>query len=214
MKKHLLYLLLLLLAGRGQAQTFKEWFRQKKTQKEYLMVQIAALKAYKDQLQKGYNTVKKGTDLISDITSGELSLHTDYFSSLKAVNPEIRQQSRADDIAAWRKYMLEDKKRIEKLLSENHKLFTDREIKGYMDWYSEIGKEADHDMDDLKLLLEDGRLELTDEQRLQRIGALYGSMQKKYSRQKRMSHALGQAMRFKEKSQRETEILRKMHGLP
>ncbi|MCH5688762.1 conjugal transfer protein TraI [Niabella sp. W65] len=47
MKKILLFLLLVVSAGSNlQAQTFAEWFQQKKTQKKYLLQQIAALQVY------------------------------------------------------------------------------------------------------------------------------------------------------------------------
>jgi len=47
MKKIFLFLLLVVSAGSNlQAQTFAEWFQQKKTQKKYLLQQIAALQVY------------------------------------------------------------------------------------------------------------------------------------------------------------------------
>ena len=46
MKKLLIMFLLGMLATTTQAQTFAEWFKQKKTQKKYLVQQIAALQVY------------------------------------------------------------------------------------------------------------------------------------------------------------------------
>ena len=54
MKQFTLLILFVLAGGLSQAQTFNEWFRQKATQKKYLIQQIAALQVYLDYVQKGY----------------------------------------------------------------------------------------------------------------------------------------------------------------
>jgi len=197
------------LAG---AQTFSEWFRQKKTQKKYLIQQIAALEVYKDFLKKGYKVVKDGTGLIGDITGGEFNLHADYFGSLKSVNPDIREQSRADDMVKLRQEMLRDKDRIEKLLETKSFIAPDERTR-YNSWYESIGKEADSDLEELKLLLEDGKLELDDAARISRIDKLYKDMQTRYTAQRKFSARLLQMVRAREQSLKDAELLRKMHGL-
>src|SRR5690606_38045577 len=69
----------------AQSPTFNEWFRQKKTQRKYLVKQIAALKVYLEYLKKGYEIVDKGLTTIGEIKNGTFSLDKDYFNSLKAV---------------------------------------------------------------------------------------------------------------------------------
>ena len=101
MKKMLLFLLIFMPAiGSLRAQTFAEWFRQKKTQKEYLLQQIAALQIYIGYAQKGYKIAKEGLTAIGSFTRGEFNLHGDYFHSLKTVNPEIRKYVKVADIIA------------------------------------------------------------------------------------------------------------------
>ena len=58
MKKILILFLLTIIVTTTQAQTFAEWFRQKKTQKQYLIQQIAALQVYIGYAQKGYSIAK------------------------------------------------------------------------------------------------------------------------------------------------------------
>ena len=72
-------LILLLVMGMGvslSAQTFSEWFSQKKTQIKYLQQQIAALAAFTDDLQDGYHIIQKGTGVISDLCQGDFELHS------------------------------------------------------------------------------------------------------------------------------------------
>lgn len=59
----------------SKVQTFHEWFRQKKTQKKYLIQQIAALKVYLGYVQKGYSIAQKGLTTVSNIKKGNFDLH-------------------------------------------------------------------------------------------------------------------------------------------
>src|SRR3954469_16187075 len=90
MKTTFIISLLLAFAGQSQGQTFSEWFRQKKTQKKYLIEQIAALQVYTGYLEKGYSIVIEGLSQISNIKHSDFDLHADYFSSLKYINPSIK----------------------------------------------------------------------------------------------------------------------------
>ena len=71
MKKMTLLLILFISFGQLlQAQTFAEWFQQKKTQKKYLVKKIAALQVYIEFAEKGYKIAKEGLNTIGVFTSG------------------------------------------------------------------------------------------------------------------------------------------------
>lgn len=74
----------------GSAQNSDEWLRQRKTQLCYLAEQTTALRMYAGYLEKGYGIVQSGLALISDVKTGEFSLHKDYFAGLQAVKPAVR----------------------------------------------------------------------------------------------------------------------------
>jgi len=81
-----------------QAQTFSEWFAQKKTQKKYLLEQIAALEVYVDMARKGYQMVGSGLETVRSISSGELGLHDAFFAGLKLVSPVVKGDRRVAEI--------------------------------------------------------------------------------------------------------------------
>jgi hypothetical protein len=81
-----------------KAQTFDEWFRQKKTQIQYLIDQIAALKVYSQSLEKGYQITGAGLKFIHGVKKGDFDLHQFYFSSLKKVNPQVKSYTKIADI--------------------------------------------------------------------------------------------------------------------
>ena len=58
---------MVLCAENLTAQTWAEWFRQKATQKKYLLQQIAALHVYSGYLSKGYSIAKDGLNTIKSI---------------------------------------------------------------------------------------------------------------------------------------------------
>src|SRR5437868_9760602 len=101
--KGLLILCLLLLGfvKRSEAQTFAEWFSQKKTQIKYLTLQIAALEQYSSYIKQGYAISRNGLGNIGGYLKGEYGSHSTYYSSLKTVNPEIKSNDKADSIARY-----------------------------------------------------------------------------------------------------------------
>jgi hypothetical protein len=82
----------------AQAQTFAEWFSQKKTQIKYLTQQIAALEQYQAYLKQGYMVSKNGLGFIGGAVKAEFDLHGSYYSSLKVVNPFIGHSPKVDSI--------------------------------------------------------------------------------------------------------------------
>ncbi|MBO9573555.1 MAG: hypothetical protein J7497_15310, partial [Chitinophagaceae bacterium] len=82
----------------GSAQTWSEWFKQKKTQIKYLTQQIAALQIYIGYARKGYEIADKGLTAIGDIKNGEFNLYRDFFSSLREVNSNLHAYSRREGI--------------------------------------------------------------------------------------------------------------------
>jgi len=82
----------------AQAQTFAEWFSQKKTQIKYLNDQITGLVQYGSAIRQGYLFASQGLGGISGWMKSEFDLHNSYYSSLRSVNPVIKNNAKADSI--------------------------------------------------------------------------------------------------------------------
>src|SRR4051812_7118892 len=98
MKYVIAILLLLLVQYKSKAQTFDEWFKQKKTQKKYLLQQIAALQVYSGYLQKGYEIAEQGLTVIGNIKKGDFNLHSSFIGSLKSINQRISKYTKVTDM--------------------------------------------------------------------------------------------------------------------
>ncbi|MCH7400864.1 hypothetical protein ACFOUP_12860 [Belliella kenyensis] len=71
------------------AQNANEWLRPKRTQRNYLITQIAALQLYGNALKRGYDTFQAGSGLIRDVKAGEFSLHNQQLQTLLGFSPRL-----------------------------------------------------------------------------------------------------------------------------
>lgn len=202
---------LLLLGGIAQAQTFNEWFRQKSTQRKYLLQQIAALEVYKGYVKKGYQIVSGGLDVIQDMRNGEFGLHKNYFSSLKKVNPKIRRS-----IQVFRCIELEAKLIRQCNRHMGHLRRSGRMSKEQLDYLEGVFRRVLDDcastLDELLALITDGQLEMKDDERIKRINELHGAIESQYLFVERFG---GDALRLaaaRETEQQEVDRVRGYYG--
>ena len=180
MKKLLILFLLGMLASTTQAQTFAEWFKQKKTQKKYLVQQIAALQVYIGYAQKGYSIAKEGLNTIGDFKRGEFNLHNGYFNSLKNVNPKIKQYAKVADIMAMQVIIIQGYSRTRRHVRESG-AFNGEELDYIMRVLDRLLDDCENTLDELITVTSDGNLEMNDDERLKRIDILYQDMTDKYT---------------------------------
>lgn len=171
----MLMAVLVLLSGlcaQVQAQTFGEFFNQKKTQKKYLLEQIAALQIYIGYAKKGYALVDGGLNVVRDMTSGEFSLHGAFISSLKSVSPVVRRNVKLAQIVAYQVSMARafGEFKGSSVLSVADQLYI-LEVK------AAVLADCAADLESLLMVVSAGRLEMEEADRIRRIDALYLAMQ-------------------------------------
>ncbi|ETZ20157.1 hypothetical protein [Pedobacter sp. V48] len=154
-----------------RAQTWAEWFKQKKTQQKYLVQQIAALQVYIGYAKKGYEIVGSGLQTVRDISNGEFNLHHVFISGLKQVSPAIRTDVRIAELVALQFGIV---KNINGLKSSGG-LSTDQLIY-VVEVANEVISECYHDLEELLLIITSGKLEMKDDERLSRLNEIYERM--------------------------------------
>ena len=180
MKTPFVILLFIVVVKTSNAQTFSEWFRQKKTQKKYLIEQIAALEVYSGYLEKGYSIVHEGLSQINSIKHGEFDLHEGYFTSLKNINPHIKDYTEVNNILSLKQQIEIICRRVLKQTKSTNEFNIDQ--RHYIGLVFEKLREGCHtDWDLLVQLLTPKQVQLKDDERLCKIGGLYDDMQEKYS---------------------------------
>lgn len=179
MKKFLLIGMICFSASRTQGQTFNEWFRQKETQIQYLIDQIATLQLYGQTLEKGYQITYTGLKIVDGIKKGDFDLHQLHFTSLKKVNPKVKSYSKIDDIILLQDAIINVCKKQKKRLSQARE-FSNDEISYSTRVFDNLLDECGQIIDQLMAVLMDGNFEMKDDERLQIIDQLYEQMKDRY----------------------------------
>lgn len=179
MKRLFILVLFVILSSGTKAQTFAEWFHQSATQKKYLLKQIAGLQVYIGYIQKGYSIAKQGLNTISDIKHGEFNLYKNYFSSLKEVNPKIKNYSKVADIILLQMNSVKVYKEAAKQIKQS-KSFSATEITYINSVFERLLDDCTKTIDELITVTTSGQLEMKDDERLKRIDRLYNDMQTNY----------------------------------
>ncbi|WP_367753759.1 hypothetical protein [Flavobacterium sp. WC2430] len=149
-------------------------------QRKVLLQQIAALKVYTDYAQKGYSVAKKGLTTIGDFKRGEFNLHSDYFNSLKTVNPKIKTYAKVGEIIAVQLKIIKNSSFIIKQVQWDD-LFHGNEIAYIKRVVDRLIENCDGNLEELLTIVTDGQLEMKEEERMKRIDALYLNMLENYS---------------------------------
>ncbi|QQL49965.1 hypothetical protein [Mucilaginibacter ginkgonis] len=162
------------MAAYADAQTFAEWFNQKKTQKKYLLDQIAALQVYSGYLRNGYYIAQKGLGSISGSVHSEFNLHQDYFRSLTVVKPSLADQ-------AVNRQLMELAEGINRNFSALGRLdYSNNEERKYI---SSVGTRVLADCEENLLLyqrINSGAVYLSDHDRVMRNSQIVGALKSNY----------------------------------
>lgn len=164
----------------AKAQTWDEWFKQKKTQKKYLLQQVAALQVYIGYAQKGYRRAKDGLDFIGDVKNGEFRLHNAFFGSLKSINPEIRKYYKVAGIIELQTSILKSCNETKKQL-RNGGMMRAEELSYVSESFDRMLDNCADLVDELITVTTANKLELKDDERIRRIDAIDQQMRDNYS---------------------------------
>ncbi|SCW38074.1 hypothetical protein SAMN03159284_00103 [Mucilaginibacter sp. NFR10] len=163
------------LATTVRAQTFAEWFQQKKTQKKYLLQQIAALQVYASYYKAGNNIARNGLGSITGYLKSENNLHTTYYNNLQNVSLIVKNNKQVKDILQWQRDILNRMNTLDKTANLN-----DGERKYILQVRTALFKDCDQQITELQNVVTDTKLKMSDEERLKNIGAIHTSMQNNY----------------------------------
>lgn len=207
--KHII-IILMLSAQVCQAQTYDEWVHQKKTQKKYLLQQIAALKLYSGYLQKGYTIASGGLKTIHAIKTGSYNLHNKFFESLGIVNPRIKQYKKVGDIIAMQIVIA---KITAKTTQQCRNALSTEELNYLGTVFKKLLGDSADDLDRLMDVITNNKNEMTDEERIKAIEQIYDAMKDKQSFIQSFSYSAKGLIIQRMAEKKEVIISRKLNGL-
>lgn len=158
-------------SGTVSGQTSGEFFKQKKTQKKYLLQQILALQVYIGQAKKGYDMIGSGLNTIKDFSQGEFGLHHVFTSSLKLVSPQISGHVKVAEIISDQALILKAFNQIKgkALLTLEAQVYVQQVKAGVME-------DCLRNLEELVLVVVSGKVEMTTDQRIFRLDKISKAM--------------------------------------
>jgi Tfp pilus assembly protein PilP len=173
--KSIIIILLCLQCLNTKAQTFAEWFSQKKTQQKYLLQQIAALQVYSTYLKQGYGIATKGLGSISGYLKSENGLHQTYYNRLRTADAAVKNNPMVKEILAWQQDIL---KRTQEINQVNG--LTTAEKNYLSSVTTTVLKDCDQQLSSLQNVVSDNKVEMSDAERLGLITRIHTAMQSNY----------------------------------
>jgi len=158
-----------------QAQTFAEWFKQKSTQKKYLLQQIAALQVYSGNLQKGYGIARGGLGSIGSYVCNEYGLHGSYYTHLSTASVPVKNNPQVNQILRWQRDILQQTNML-----KNQDGLTENEMAYFRKVCHALLSDCDARLNDLQTILADQNTKMSDEERIRQIARIHLAMQDNY----------------------------------
>ncbi|MDQ0107464.1 hypothetical protein J2T02_002583 [Chitinophaga terrae (ex Kim and Jung 2007)] len=180
MWKRIIFSVMLLIAVCNSclAQTWAEWWSQKKTQKKYLIQQIGLFQLYLGYVKKGYDIANSGLTLVGDIKNGDFGIHQAYFNSLSIVPPEVKKyRGVAAILDLYATIERACQREIVGLPLKEQLVAEDAQYINLVK--DDLLRSASLGLSQLLNILTDGSLQLREDERLRRIDAIYADFQDK-----------------------------------
>jgi hypothetical protein len=187
------------------------FFSQGATQNEYLEQQIAALQVYDGYLQKGYSITKNGTGAIGTIKSNDLSLHTGHIDSLKIVSTSVRNYSKVKGISQVQQQIVSAHNKAYPMLTQSGQ-FNAAELTCFNAIYQGILQQSKISLEELQLVITNGKLSLTDNERIARIDKLYTEMQNLYGNEQKLNNQALTLAAQRSRGSKDNKTLRSLYG--
>jgi hypothetical protein len=208
--------IVLLLSGTAalttatQAQGIGGIFNQNEEQKEYLLQQITALQVYDGYLQKGYSIAKDGTGAISTIKNNDFSLHTGHFDSLKIVSNSVRNYSKVKGITQLQQQIITGHNKTYPQLIQSNQINA-AELTNFNNIYQAIMQQSKADLEELQLVITNGKLQMTDNERIARIDKLYKEMQDLYGKEQQLNNQALALAAQRRRGSKDNQILKSLY---
>lgn len=207
-----LQLLTCITAFPAQAQFLGGFFSQQRQKKKLMAEQIAGLQLYLGAISNGYHIAQNGLHTAHDLKNGTFNLHSAYFHSLQQVSPVIQNNPKGKAIAECYQ-QLNRQLNTELRWQKQQAQLSATEFANLEKVAGNLKKLATADMVELGDVLTPGKLQLTDEQRLNRLDKLYAAMKDKAAFAASFTGKCRQLALSRQRAKGDRDQLRKLYGI-
>jgi DNA repair ATPase RecN len=139
---------------------------------------LAQFKQILSDMKKGYQLISTGYSTIKDLSQGNFNLHKAFLDGLMTVSPGVKKYKRVADIVNNQVMIVKEYKNAFGRFKQDGN-FNPAEIKYLEKVYSNLFKQSLDDLNDLAVIITDGKLRMSDDERLDAIDRIYANMQDK-----------------------------------
>ncbi|MDB4921844.1 hypothetical protein [Mucilaginibacter sp.] len=211
-KTGLFFLFTSLTLMQVKAQFLGGFFSQQSQKEQLMAVQIADLEICLQAIKGGYRIAENGLSTAHELKNGTFGLHTAYFNSLWQVKPVVQNNLQGKAIAGLQQQIIHVFSG-EISWQQQQKLLQPNELAYLQNVYDNIIAACKKDLDELTLVLTPGKLQLTDQQRLERLDHLYNAMKDKYAFTGYFTAKCRKLATGRLQAQREKQQLKKLYGI-
>lgn len=207
-KSYFLGFLFSLIAFCSKSQGF---FNQKGAMIKKCIEQIGLLKIQHTALNAGYTIINNAIQLTDGFKTGEFNLHDSYYKELSRVSDPVKNSPVVKQtLSLYHKIGL-DRQAVSKKAKASE-LFKKVELDELNGIYNRIQEAADKDLDELKLLITGGILQMTEDARMKAINKINGSMKKRYSALTSLNSEVMTILKGRKEQKEQAAMLKQLYG--
>ena len=173
---------------------------------------LAQMKKILQQLYDGYKILHTGYTAIKDISKGNFSIHKTFLDGLLQVSPAVRNYKRVADIISYQVRIIKEYRSAYNQFHETRQ-FTPTELDHLSKTYHRLLRSTLQNVEDLAMVITDGLLRMSDDERLQAIDKIYNDIVDQYTFLQEFNNQTAILSLQREKEKMDIELMRKIHAL-
>jgi len=151
--------------------------------------------------------IRHGLSGIRDINTAELNAHTAYYQSLRTVSGPVKNNSQVAEILNWQGEIVYSFNQSFGGLTNDEQSYISAVKTGVL-------AACNADLTDVQSLLANGTLQMTDDERLERLSKIHAAMQEKYEFTRSFCNSVKLLAAQRQQSINETQTLKSLYETP
>ena len=208
-KKYVIALALILFSRTVPAQSVSQLLSQLAMDTE----KLTELRTILQDMYKSYEIINQGYTDIKSIAQGNFNLHKAFLDGLLVVSPTVRNYSRVVDIINTEYTIVaEYKAAYSRFVADGH--FTPAELNTISTLYSNLFNRSLGCINELTMVLTDGSLRTSDDQRLQAVDRIYADLNGQLSLLRQFNNNTSIQAIQRAREENDLGTLQRLYGIP
>lgn len=174
---------------------------------------LAQFKQILSDMKQGYDIINNGYGTIKSISKGTFDLHNGYLTGLLGVSPAVRNYSRVADIISCETTILSEYKSAYRSFQGSGR-FSPEELTYMGAVYKNLFNESLDNLSELTTVLTEGRLRMSDDERMENIDRIDRDMQDKLSFLRFFNRQAAALQAQRQREREEDQQMQQLYGHP